>query len=151
MILKTDFETILTIWKNDLWPSRSSMIESHSAMLLDGTYDLKNYVYKPNFFVYMVDGKIAGCNSGHKCCDNTYRSRGLFVYPEYRKQGIGTKLLTQTIQQGLYEDCITIWSYPRYESWSTYESANFKLVSDWAKSETGDNAYCIYSKWKSNL
>lgn len=151
MIIKTNFETILPIWKNQLWPTRTSKIETHSAMLLSGEYELKNYRYPPSFFILMVDGVVVGCNSGHKCCDGTYRSRGLYVFPEHRKKGYGKDLLVATIRQGLSEDATHIWSYPRLESWPTYESARFKLISDWKTDETGMNAYCVYDGWRSGL
>jgi len=142
MIEKVNYEIVYNIWVNHLWPDRKSPIEQHSAMLINQTYDLKNYEYEPTFFIYRVDGKIAGCNSGHKCCDSTYRSRGLYVFPDYRKKGYGKELLLATIDQGLKEDSTAVWSYPRYESWPTYKSAGFDLISDWSQSETGINAYC---------
>jgi GNAT superfamily N-acetyltransferase len=143
MIIKTEFDNIKEIWQTFLWPTRISKIETHSAMLLNKTYDIKNFDYAPTFLLYMIDDKIAGCNSGHMCSDNTYRSRGLYVFPEYRKKGIGKELLKFTINIGREEHADTVWSYPRYESWSTYSSAGFNLLSSWEKSETGTNAYCI--------
>lgn len=143
MIIKTTFSTILQIWQTHLWPERKSKIESHSAMLLDRTYDLKNFNYIPSYFIYIVDNKIIGCNSGHKCFDNTYRSRGLFVFPEYRGHGYGNKLLLETVKQAKIERADSIWSYPKKSSWNTYKKAKFKLISDWEKSENDTNAYCI--------
>lgn len=143
MIVKTDFDTIKSIWSEHLWPNRVSKIEPHSAMLLDGTYDMKNFDYPATFLLYYDNDKIAGCNSGHMCSDNTYRSRGLYVFPEYRKKGYGKILLEHTINIGKQEHAKSVWSYPRFESWSTYKSAGFELLGDWEKSETGTNAYCI--------
>jgi len=143
MITNTDFNTIDKIWREFLWSTRISKIETHSAMLLDGTYDIKNFDYPPTFLIYLIDDKIVGCNSGHMCSDNTYRSRGLYVFPEYRKKGIGKALLEYTINNGIRENADAIWSFPRYESWNTYQSAGFSLCSEWAGSETGINAYCI--------
>lgn len=144
MIIKTTFPMILDIWQNHLWVNRTSKIESHSAMLLDQTYDLKNFDYEATYFLYISGGKVVGCNSGHKCCDNTYRSRGLFVFPEFRGQGYGTKLLLQTIKQGKIERATSVWSYPKLESWNTYKKAKFKLITEWKESEMGINAYCYY-------
>jgi GNAT superfamily N-acetyltransferase len=90
----------------------------------------------------MLDNKIAGVNSGHKCMDGSYRSRGLFVYPKFRNLGIGYKLLLETINQGKKESAKFVWSYPRNTSWKTYEKAGFILTSDWEYSETGINAFC---------
>lgn len=143
MIIKVDFEQVLNIWKNHLWLNRTSQIESHSAMLLNKTYDIKNFEYQSTYFVYVVDGVIAGCNSGHMCSDLTYRSRGLFVFPEFRKKGKGVRLLKATIDQAMQEKATCVWSYPRQSSWSTYAAAGFELSSDWEQGETGINAYCM--------
>ena len=83
MIQDTDFNTIYEIWYKHLWPNRLSKIESHSAMLLNETYDIKNFDYKPIYLIYRIGTEIAGCNSGHMCSDNTYRSRGLYVFSCY--------------------------------------------------------------------
>jgi len=143
MIVKISFEEIYDIWYKHLWPNRISKIESHSAMLLNGTMTLENWQFEPSYFAYKVDNNIVGCNSGHKCQDNSYRSRGLFVFPEYRKRGIGVKLLLATIHQAKVEKCDNIWSYPRQSSWSAYQKAGFSLYSGWHQGENDINAYCI--------
>ena len=142
MIIKTTFDNILPIWHEYLWPHRQSKIESHSAMLLDGTFDLKNFDNVASYFVYMIEDQIVGCNSGHLCCDGTYRSRGLYVHKDYRNKGIGKQLLIATIEQGKLESEKFVWSQPRITSWSVYQSAGFELISDWVQTETGTNAFC---------
>lgn len=142
MIKQISFEDILSIWSNYLWKERESKIEPQSAMLFLEGYDLKNFDYPSSYFAYYVNDVIAGVNSGHLCYDMSYRSRGLFVFPEYRGQSIGTKLLIETINQGQKESAKFVWSYPRLSSWSTYQKAGFKLYSDWAESETSTNAFC---------
>lgn len=142
MIITVNFDFIQDIWRKHLWTDRKTEIQSHSAMLLDGTYDLKNFTYPASYFVYIHENKVAGCNSGHKCCDNSYRSRGLYVFPEFRKQGIGTDLLLKTVEQGITERADLVWSYPRFESWTTYVKAGFKLQGGWQETETGMNAFC---------
>lgn len=145
MIKEISFEEILKIWSEYLWKERSSKIESHSAMLyLNKGYDIKNFEYTPTYFAYIIDDKIVGVNSGHMCNDNSYRSRGLYVYPEYRNQGIGRKLLIATWKQGIKEKAHFVWSYPKLTSWSTYKSAGFELTSEWEDSELGKNAYCFF-------
>ena len=143
MISIISYDEIYPIWRNQLWPERSSEIEPNSAMLYLQGYDLQNYNYLPSFFAFKLDNQIVGVNSGHLCCDNIYRSRGLFVLPGYRKQGIGKQLLDYTVETGFKEGAKFIWSYPRKTSWSTYKQAGFILSSDWHKSEIGENAYCI--------
>lgn len=142
MISKITFKELFHIWSESLWPERQSFIEPTSAMLFLGGYDLENMSYSPTFFAYKINDIVAGVNSGHMCKDNNYRSRGLFVFPKYRNAGIGTELLLSTIEQGLNEGAEFVWSYPRKDSWKTYEAAGFKLSSKWHNSETGINAYC---------
>lgn len=144
MINKIDFETIQTIWREHLWPNRQSSIEPCSALCyLTGKYDLHNIKHAPTFFAYEVDGKIAGVNSGHKTVNGGYRSRGLFVFEEFRGQRIGSKLLAATIDQARLEHSFFIWSLPRKTAWTTYEQVGFTLDTDWRESETSDlNAYC---------
>ncbi len=60
MIDLVDYEIILDIWQNHLWSNRISKIESHSAMLLDRSYSIKNFDYVPSYFVYKKDNKIEG-------------------------------------------------------------------------------------------
>ena len=144
MIQHISFEEILPIWRDYLWPNRVSAIENTSAMTFLGGYDLKNMVSSPTFFAYLIEGKIAGVNSGHKCADNSYRSRGLWVFPEYRGNHIGRKLLQATIVQGIKEGVNYVWSYPKFSSWKTYQSSGFLLSSDWEQSELDINAYCKF-------
>jgi GNAT superfamily N-acetyltransferase len=103
-------------------------------MLLDETYDIKNFDREPTYIIYKINDEIAGCNSGHMC--------RLYVFPKYRKQGIAVQLLKYTINKGIQEKANLVWSYPRFESWSSYRSAGFELKSMWEESETGLNAYC---------
>jgi len=142
MIQTVNFSDILPIWTEHLWPERVSKIESHSAMLFLGGLDIGNFNYKATYFFYMVGDIIAGCNSGHLCVDNTYRSRGLYVFPEYRNRGIGMRLLLATINQARNEYANSIWSYPKEKAFTTYRNAGFTLVSNFEPSELGQNAYC---------
>ncbi len=141
-IILQSYETILPIWTTKLWPNRTSKIEANSAMTLNRTYDMANMEAHPTFFSWVEDGAIVGINSGHRCGDNSYRSRGLWVNPAYRRKGIGVQLLLATIEQAKSEHCVVAWSYPKLESWRTYEKAGFILASGWEESELGQNAYC---------
>ena len=77
------------------------------------------------------------------CKDGHYRSRGLYVFEKFRGRGIGTLLLTATIEQAKAENAVLCWSYPRKSSWKSYLNAGFELASEWEISETSDaNAYC---------
>lgn len=144
MINRISFADIFDVWSRRLWPNRTSEITPTSAMTYIGGYDYENMEGEPTFFGYFIDGALVGVNSGHKTMNYTYRSRGLYVFPEHRGKGIGVELLLATIKQAKVENCSMCWSYPRYTSWPTYQKAGFVLTSDWEKSETSDrNAYCM--------
>lgn len=142
MMTEITFENILSVWEKYLWPNRASPIETVSAMLYLEGYNMRNFSYTPKYLGYYVNGDLAGVNSGHMCADGSYRSRGLYVFPNYRKQGIGVQLLLKIINQGKIENANFVWSLPRLESWSTYQKAGFNITTDWHKTETGTNAYC---------
>ena len=145
MLTELNWKEIHIIWTTHLWPNRSSPIEPVSAMCFLNGHNMANMVSIPTFYGYIVNDKIVGVNSGHACPDqNNYRSRGLWVDPNYRGRGIGQQLLTATINQGLQEGYDQIWSYPRRSSWPTYRAVGFALASEWEVSETSEaNAYCI--------
>jgi GNAT superfamily N-acetyltransferase len=144
MIQQISWSEIFEIWSEKLWPQRNvQTIEPFSAMLLSGGYG-SNQSYSPTFWGYMRDSAIVGVNSGHACVDGSYRSRGLWVDPEYRNQGIGRNLLLKALEQAENENTRLCWSLPRKTSWPTYQSAGFELCSDWFQTETSDaNAYCV--------
>lgn len=141
MIKNIEWHLIYPIWEKYLWPERTSPIKSHSAMMYLNGHSMKNYDYRPSFLGYFKDNSLIGVNSCHKCSDGSLRSRGLWVHPDHRNQGIGYKLLKQTIE--FKGNATFVWSYPRKSSWRTYENVGFYLTSDWESSETSEaNAYC---------
>ncbi|MGA1048065.1 MAG: GNAT family N-acetyltransferase [Minisyncoccia bacterium] len=100
----------------------------------------------PTLFGYVFGGKVIGVNSGHRCADGSYRSRGLYVKPQFRGLGLGVALLKATLKQATLEESKFIWSLPRMDSWKTYNSVGFKPASSWHLTETSDNnAYCYKS------
>ena len=143
-ILQIDFDTILSIWKEQLWPNRTSPIESHSAMrYLSKEYDIENFALPSQYLGCYIDNMLIGVNSCHLCIDGSARSRGLWVSPDHRRKGIGQKLLNATVNFAKSQNSILVWSYSRKTSWPTYNSVGFELSSDWEKSETSEaNAYC---------
>lgn len=143
MFTEITYEEIYEVWSNRLWPTRTSPIQSRSSMKFLGGYDLANKQYLAKFFGYKFNDQIVAVNSGHRCEDNSYRSRGLWVDYSFRNQGIGRQLLAMTIKQAEIENCGFIWSYPKKSSWRTYAAAGFELASDWHQSELDINAYCI--------
>jgi GNAT superfamily N-acetyltransferase len=145
MIQKIDWQIIQLVWEKYLWPNRTSAIETNSAMVYLGGIDMENMNTSPIFFGYYYYNLLAGVNSGHMCHDGTYRSRGLYVFPEYRGMGIGSSLLTATLKEAKKLNASLVWSLPRKTSWSTYHRVGFTLSSEWKKTETSsENAYCKF-------
>jgi hypothetical protein len=143
MIKEITFDEILPIWRDYLWPNRISEITSNSAMCFLEGYDLFNMQTPPTFLACVIDGEIAGVNSGHMCNGKNYRSRGLYVFDKYRGNELGTILLKATIKQAIIENASMCWSYPKDSSWKSYSRAGYRLASDFEISENGTNAYCI--------
>ena len=132
---KITWDQILHVWKEHL-PNMS--LETNSAMCLflnygtalsksweEPVYDLQNMEFTPTFWGAFYNDKLVGVNSGHMCIDKLYRSRGLFVFPEYRGFGIGQKLLMKTIAQAIHEKAIVCWSYPKNTAERSYHMQNF--------------------------
>lgn len=145
MIYDIDFETIESIWKNKLWPGRET-IRPVSSMTYYKEENLQVYnlkFSKPFFLGFYKNNKLLGVNSGHIVNRFEYRSRGLWVDPDVRKQGIGSKLLKKTIHQAQLEGCKYIWSLPRKPSLSVYSHAGFIQVGNWINEnlEFGPNCY----------
>jgi GNAT superfamily N-acetyltransferase len=144
MIKIISWEEIRHIWHFHLWPERVSVIEPTSAMNYLEGFDIRNMDFKPTFFAFIINDNIVGVNSGHKCFDCSYRSRGLWVDEKHRGYGYGKELLQAAINQAKLESANFVWSFPRKTSWPTYKSVGFKKTSDWVKSDTSEaNAYCI--------
>jgi len=144
MIKFISFSLIFPIWKNQLWPDRiESSITQTSAMMFLSGHDSKNFYNSPVFFGFYIHDNLVGVNSGHMCVDSSFRSRGLFVYPNYRGRGIGQELLYETISYAKKRKAKFIWSLPKKTSWHTYHKVGFKIASEWFKTDTSyANAYC---------
>lgn len=147
---KISFEQILPIWSEKLWPGRASPIETHSAMTwpfegLVDEYDMNIFSYPATYVAAFTDnGSLVAVNSGHKTSDLHYRSRGLWVDPEYRRQHIAQTLFTLLENQAMCEHCDMMWSLPRKSALSAYQYFGFHTVGDWLETETSDaNIYVI--------
>lgn len=136
-----DSELLLSVWTDYLWPNRESKIELTSAIKYGYhpyEYDV-GYMSEEAFCFGAYEGDILlGVNSGHKT-DRTFRSRGLFVFPEYRRKGAANALLVATCNKAKEFNSDFIWTMPREESLSAYQKAGFKQTSIWFKTETSDS------------
>lgn len=140
---KISFEDILPIWENKLWPNRESAIEGISAMTwpYEGNpdpIDMKIFDYQPTFYGVFMDNKLVGVNSGHRTTDTQYRSRGIWVDPDYRKRGVAQLLFVLTEHQARIEKCEMMWSIPRKTALAAYTKFGFTTVGDFIVTETAD-------------
>lgn len=140
---KISFEDILPIWENKLWPNRESAIEGVSAMTwpYEGNpdpIDMNIFDYQPTFYGVFMDNKLVGVNSGHRTTDTQYRSRGIWVDPDYRKRGVAQLLFVLTEHQARIEKCEMMWSIPRKTALTAYTKFGFTTVGDFIVTETAD-------------
>lgn len=143
-LLEVTFLDILPVWKNELWQGRISDIKPLSSMTLNREYNMEIYHKYCPYFCMVLDGDIvAGVNSCHQTGEDEFRSRGIYVYPRYRKQGV-TKLLFDFVKKKAKEsNCSTIWSLPRLDALPAYEKAGFVVCSEVINEgvEFGPNVY----------
>jgi|LWDU01.1.fsa_nt_gi GNAT superfamily N-acetyltransferase len=112
------------------------------------THDMRIFNnYTPTFFGVFDGDKLIGVNSGHRTKDNEYRSRGLWVDPDYRGKKIGKILLQSTINRSVKEGCKLIWTLPRQSSMPTYSSVGFEKQSDWISEGMEYGPNCIAIKY----
>lgn len=142
-IERLDYKTVESIWQTHLWTNRTSAIESHSAMTwpFEGNpdpIDMNIFNYPATFWGAYLDNKLVGVNSGHKTTDEQYRSRGIWVDPEYRKRGVAQMLFLLTAHQAKIEGCELLWSIPRKTALPAYTKFGFETVGDYIITETSD-------------
>ena len=151
------FEDIYDIWDKKLWPNRVSKIEKRSSLYWNthiwngfGNVSIVKrkkeiWQYEPTFFCIRDNENIIGVNSGFRTQEQVYRSRGLYVDRDYRGHGFAQILLEATIQQGIQERCVWIWSLPRKRALSTYNRSGFIKIGSWIDEgvEFGPNCLAI--------
>jgi GNAT superfamily N-acetyltransferase len=143
------FSEIEPVWRAELWPGRSSAIETHSAMtwpfsFQNDPYDMRIFDYEASFWAVYDRHQIVAVNSGHRTSDLQYRSRGLWVHPEYRNRGLSQTLLAATQHQAHTEGAIMIWTVPRKTALPAYTKFGFTTVGDFFSTETAEaNIYAV--------
>ena len=147
MIVKTiDWETIKFQWMHNLWPGRFD-VKPMSSMVYNrpDEYDMSIYEnYVPTFWgVYTDDKQVVGVNSGFRTSDDMYRSRGIWVDPGFRKQGIAQMLFDALEERAKIEKANSLWSYPREGSHYAYLKFGFEMTSDWYEDTFGNNVYVL--------
>lgn len=146
-IQEVAFDVVQPIWVNQLWPGRKSPVEPLSSMAYLGGYDMnikKLYANEAKFFAAMTGGgQVAGVFSGHPTSDQYYRARGLFVFPDFQNNGVGTALVKAVIGAAETAGRSVCWCIPRATNTLFFEMSGFVSVSDPFNNgvEFGPNVY----------
>lgn len=141
-IKRISFEEIFPIWRDQLWPQRKDPIRTHSSMTLEGQYDMSIYQNSEAIFLGIFDGRnLIAVNSCHLSSTKHLRSRGLYVHPLWRGQGLAGKLLRATFEEARSLGAELVWSYPRQEALQVYLRQGFEETAFPPRTET--NSYVI--------
>jgi len=147
-IKEISYSDILPLWEM-LWENRKSKIEPINGMLFNGGYSQEIlFKYRPHFLACFDGSKIIGVNSLFQTdAQGYFRSRGLFVLPDYRNQKIGLKLLNESCHFAHKLKGQFIWTLPRKKALPVYLKAGFHTVGEWITDnvEFGPNIYAIRS------
>jgi len=83
-------------------------------------------------------------NSAHGTTPWQVRSRGLWVHPDYRGQGLAQGLFDAQRDWAVTQGAEMIWSIPRVSSLPSYLKAGFQPVGEPFGTETSEqNVYAI--------
>ena len=145
-ITRISWSDISPVWQEHLWPNRASPYETHSAMTWPYTsetmYDMSIFDYPAVYWGFYDNGQLCGVNSGHATSDTEYRSRGLWVDPLWRSEGVGRALLNRTVEYARIQGYLMCWSLPRVSALNVYVHAGFQEVGERIVPETSDlNVY----------
>ena len=107
-------------------------------------YSMTIFKYPAYFFGIYDQENLIAVNSGHLTSEHEFRSRGLWVDPQYRRQKLAQQILLATVQQAKEVGAHMIWSIPRVSALPAYERVGFKTVGNVVVDgvEFGPNIYC---------
>lgn len=151
MIKQISFNEIKLHWKY-LWPDIDINKDIPHIYLPDCKYVSKLYrsvdvssleKILPNICIgYFVGEKIVGVLNGYQTSRPYFRTRGLWVYPEYRKMGVATTLMENIEDYALKVSSKILWTVPRKESIGFYQKYGFKRTTEF-ELYGGNNCYAI--------
>ena len=153
-VKRISWEEIKLIWETQLWPNKTGGIKPynkwtwrHPSRHFGFDYNME---ISPVFFGIFKNNKLVSVNSCYMSNDWKdsiyFRSRGLWTDPEYRKQGLASLILLETINYAKDNHGTWIWTVPRKTSLVAYESVGLEQWSAWMDDlEFGPN--CIATKY----
>ncbi len=137
-VLTIGFDEIKKVWENFLWPERQSAIEPVSWISPQGLIDMEMKLGEPTFVgMFDFEKKLQGVVSGYSTSSDYYRSRGLWVSPDYRQKGVGRLLMSQLMTHARQEGHAYIWTMARHSSVGFYQKAGFETYKQTDQYEFG--------------
>lgn len=79
-----------------------------------------------DFYVYEIDGQVAGCCALHVFWEDVAEVRALAINPDYTRQGIGTELVSACLKEAEtlgMKEVFTLTYVPEF-----FESLGFEVV-----------------------
>lgn len=144
---RIEWEQILPVWRDKLWPGRKSEIKPINGIKFMGGFDRNIEHSTPTFFGAFSNDELIGVNSGFRTDVDSYRSRGLYVEHTYRRQGIAQLLLHAIEAQAIFEGHSLLWSMPRATSMPAYLKFGFVRVSNFFDENVEFGPNCFASKY----
>jgi GNAT superfamily N-acetyltransferase len=150
------FEEIEKIWKRELWPDKKNGI----AKANEWTWLwYKKNLGKDKQMVKDVEPTFIGLRSGkelvavNSCYQSNkegmfvyWRSRGLWVHPDFRRQKYSSVILTWCLEYAKKQGGTYMWTCPRQSALPAYKSVGFIKTSEWFEDgQYGPN--CIAYKY----
>jgi GNAT superfamily N-acetyltransferase len=143
-IEQISWEEIYSIWNDHLWPERKTEIKPTNGIKLMGGFDKSIEDNIPTFFGLFLNDQLAGVNSGYATSSIEYRSRGLYIFPEFRGMKLSMLLLKAVENQAIKESKSILWSMPRESAVHVYLKFGFQIVSDFfGDMEFGPNCFVV--------
>lgn len=144
-LCEVTFEDVLPIWRDKLWPDRTSPIEPASSMLYLGGYNIDIKKNPVRFFAVRDGTETVGVISGHQTDGMFYRIRGTYVEPDAKLRGVGRMLVAAVDMAGQDAGCGLVWGAPRQVSLPFYLKCGFIQTSDFFDEgmEFGPNCYML--------
>tara|TARA_S200002703_G_scaffold105818_1_gene91791 strand:- start:1123 stop:1578 length:456 start_codon:yes stop_codon:yes gene_type:complete len=147
-ILPLTFEQIDEVWfEMDMW----YYVNTNMKRMESNPYSNRTYIGgrsehagNPVFYCYVEDEILMGVNSYSHVNKTECRSRGLYVYPDFRGSGVGEKLLRHAIEENRDKGYEYIWSMPRLAACKVYERAGYTLTTEPFDMGVYQNRMCRY-------
>ena len=100
------------------------------------------YEYHASFWGVECNDRIIAVISGFRTTPKLYRSRGIWIDPNYRYKGFSKHLFNAVSKQAYAEGCKAIWSFPRMSALPAYTAWGFRSTSEpQDDGEFGPNCY----------